>query len=376
MADRRPVLVYRETLLAASEPFITAQGEGLVEHEPWYLALRRADGHPLPPARDLRWRPLPLVEPARRAAWKRWGLGPATVRAVRRLAPVLVHAHFGRDAVQVLPLAARLGLPLITTFHGHDATRTDADLGAGSRSDRLFLARRDDLARRGARFLAVSSVVRDRLLERGFPAERVELHHIGVDVDGIDAAASATGHDPALVVFAGRLVPHKGLDDLLHALAPLGARVRLEVIGDGPSRAGFEAQARALGVDATFHGFRSQADTWAAMGRAGVAVVPSRTGDDGWQEAFGLVAAEAQAAGTPVIAARCGGLPEAVSPACEHLLVAERDVGAMTANLERLLGDAVGAARMGAEARAWVRAHRNLAVQNRRLDAIYREVAP
>ena len=45
-------------------------------------------------------------------------------------------------------------------------------------------------------------------------------------------------------------------------------------------------------------------------------------------------------------------------------------------NLDRLHSDPVAAARAGAESRLWMRAHRNLAVQNRRLDAIYREVAP
>ena len=47
------MLLYRETLLAASEPFLTAQAEGLTRHVPWYLSLRRADGHPLPADRDI-----------------------------------------------------------------------------------------------------------------------------------------------------------------------------------------------------------------------------------------------------------------------------------------------------------------------------------
>ena len=69
MPDPRPVLIYRERLLAASEPFITAQAERLERHRPWYLGLRRADGHPVPPERDLRWADAAAAGPAGRYAW-------------------------------------------------------------------------------------------------------------------------------------------------------------------------------------------------------------------------------------------------------------------------------------------------------------------
>lgn len=369
----RPVLVYRETLLGPSEPFITAQGEGLERHVPWYLGLRRSDGQPLPADRSLAWRSVSILDPARRMAWKRWGHAPGTVRAVRRIRPALVHAHFGRDAVQVLPLAQRLGLPLIVTFHGHDATRTDESFRGGSYSDRLFLDRWDRLASVSARFLAVSSVVRDRLVAKGVPEEKVELHYIGVDAERI-AAHARDERERGLVVFAGRLVPQKGTDDLLRSL--VGLPGRLVVLGDGPERAALEAQARRLGVDADFRGFATPAEVWSWMGRASVVVVPSRTGDDGWQEAFGLVAAEAQAAGTPVVASTCGGLAEAVAPALAHLLFRERDVAALADRLASLLADPDEAAHLGAAGQAWVAASRGLRCQNRRLDAIYEEVAP
>lgn len=373
MAEGRAVLLYRETLLASSEPFITAQAEHLRRHVPWYLGLRRAGGHPLPADRDLRWRPLPLVEPARRMAWKRWGFAPGTLRAVRAVAPAVLHAHFGRDAVQVLPLARRLELPLVVTFHGHDATRSEADLRAGSRSDRLFLDRWDELVATASRVIAVSEMVRGLLLSRGMPEAKVECHYIGVDAGAIASFASPE-REPGLVVFTGRLVAQKGLDVLLRAL--VGQPARLEVLGDGPERPALEALARELHVDATFRGFASQEEVWSAMGRATVVVVPSLTRSGGWQEAFGLVATEAQAAGTPVLASTCGGLPEAIAPALDHLLFPQGDVAALAERLAALLTDPDKAARLGADAQSWVAAERNLLRQTERLDAIYEEVAP
>jgi glycosyltransferase involved in cell wall biosynthesis len=373
--DRRRILVYRESLLQASEPFITAQAEALRRHEPWYLGLRRIDAHPVPSGRDLRWSNGRLAAP-RRYAWKRWGLAPATVRGVRGLDPVLYHAHFGRDAVQLLPMLRRRARPLVVTFHGHDALRSRESFEQGSYSDRLYAARWEELARVAARFVAVSAFVRTRLLERGLPAERVVLHHIGVASESI-AAAAVGPRDPDLVLFVGRLVAHKGVDDLIAALSVVRRarpEAKLVVIGTGPERAALTAAAAAARVPTTFLGALPATEVWAWMGRAAAVAVPSRSDPDGWQEAFGLVAAEAQAAGATVVASRSGGLPEAVSPANDRYLFPERDRAALAANLEAALHGQDGR-RRDAAAR-WIAERRDLATQSARLDDLYEEVAP
>jgi glycosyltransferase involved in cell wall biosynthesis len=267
-----------------------------------------------------------------------------------------------------MPLVERLGVPLVTTFHGHDATRTDADLAAGSRSDRLYLRRRPDLARAGARFLAVSAFIADALVELGFPSDRVEVHHIGVDVEAIQRATANVERERGLVLFVGRLVAQKGVDDLAGALTQLGRVDDLVVIGDGAERRSLEAVA----PQARFLGAQDQREVWRWMARASVVVVPSKTGATGAREAFGLVAAEAQAAGTPVVATTNGGLPEAIAPSLQQLQVPEGDVDALADAIDR----AAGVADAAVEARAWIAVERNLARQNERLDAIYRKVAP
>lgn len=366
------MLIYRETLLAPSEPFITAQAESLRRHEPWYLSLRATDGHPIPSGRDLRWADGTLA-PARRYAWKRWGLAPVTTKAIARLAPVVVHAHFGRDAAQLLPAIRRSPRPLVVTFHGHDALRSIDSFRTGSYSDRLYLRRFDELASTGSRFLAVSTMVRDRLLERGLPEDRVERHYIGVDAEAIGGAADRPREDD-LVLFVGRLVPHKGAADLIDALrraAAMGTPLRLAVLGDGPERAALERLAVDLGVTAEFLGPRRQAEVWDWMHRASVVAVPSRTGSDGWREAFGLVAAEGQAAGARVVASTCGGLPEAIAPVNEPLLFPEGDVDALA---DRLLVAVTGDRKAREDGRRWVAEHRSLPRQSARLDDIYEEV--
>jgi colanic acid/amylovoran biosynthesis glycosyltransferase len=92
-------------------------------------------------------------------------------------------------------------------------------------------------------------------------------------------------------------------------------------------------------------------------------------------EAFGLVAAEAQAAGTPVVAYDSGGLGEAVSAGVGGLLVPEGDIRTLSVAIAHLLGDPGQAEAMGRAGRDWVRAERNIEIQTRRLEAIYDEVA-
>src|SRR6201999_1336894 len=98
--------------------------------------------------------------------------------------PALLHAHFGIEGVYALPVAKRLGIPLITTFHGFDATLSTAALLRSPAWANYPLFRRS-LARRGALFLSASAFIRERLLAMGFPESRTRVHYIGVDCRAI-----------------------------------------------------------------------------------------------------------------------------------------------------------------------------------------------
>jgi glycosyltransferase involved in cell wall biosynthesis len=109
--------------------------------------------------------------------------------------------------------------------------------------------------------------------------------------------------DRPTVVFFGKLIPQKGVDVLLRALEGVDARV--VVVGFGPERATLEALARELGVAALFTGPLEHRHLRHLLALADACVVPSV-----FPEAFGMVAAEAAAAGCPPIVARHSGLAE------------------------------------------------------------------
>lgn len=155
---------------------------------------------------------------------------------------------------------------------------------------------------------------------------------------------------PPVLVAAGRLVPEKGFDVLLEALAQIrDARpdVRLLLGGDGPERANLEAQARALGVQDALEieGWLQPEDMDALFDRATVVAMPSRS------EQFGRIAVEAALRGRPVVASRVDGLPEAVGGDETGSLVPPEDASALALAVLDLMHDPARARRMGAAAR-------------------------
>jgi len=117
------------------------------------------------------------------------------------------------------------------------------------------------------------------------------------------------------LIFVGRLVSEKGLDDLLAALVRLreaSLAPYLTIVGDGPERGALEKRARDLVLTAqvNFVGTKSAAGVADLLQRHEILVVPSR-----YEEAFGVVALEGAACGCVVLGSDGGGLPEAVGPA-------------------------------------------------------------
>jgi glycosyltransferase involved in cell wall biosynthesis len=112
------------------------------------------------------------------------------------------------------------------------------------------------------------------------------------------------------ILFLGRLIPQKGVEDLLHAVSRMPGRPAVHIAGDGPQRRRLERLARRLGVAARFHGFVAGAAKEALLERAAVLCVPSREVGGWLSEGAPLVIPEALIRGLPVVATSVGGIPE------------------------------------------------------------------
>jgi glycosyltransferase involved in cell wall biosynthesis len=369
------VLIYRSELLPISETFIAAQAAALRTFVPVFAGMRRVPhGLALLAPCCIVAEGDGLAERLRRYAFLRTGYAPPLRRALRKQNPVLLHAHFAVDAAQALPLARALEIPLIVTLHGYDIMASD-ESHRDSRNGRVYLARRERLWDEASLFLCVSEAIRRKAIERGFPAHKLRVHAIGIDLAQYRPPVH-TERDP-IVLFVGRLVEKKGCLHLIRAMGEVRRvlpQARLIVLGDGPERAHLEAEANRWGSQAIFLGVQTgeQVRHWMASSR--VLAVPSITARNGDAEGLPTVLCEALAMGLPVACFRSSGIPELVRDQVEGLLAEEGDEAGLAENLLRLCQDDALAGRMGAAGRRRVESSFALDAQTEELEGIYSSV--
>ena len=194
---------------------------------------------------------------------------------------------------------------------------------------------------------------------------RVRVIPLGTDPElfrpGLDPAPLIAGHGlPAgrWLLTVARLVPHKGMDTTIRALALLALRypdLRYAIVGQGPERGALEDLARGEGVAERVHFLSGLGDESLplAYALATVYVGASRqTAKD--VEGFGIALLEAQAAGIPVVAGQSGGIPDAVQDGVTGVLTDPEDPAAVAAAIAGLLDDPGRAQQFGAAGRAAV----------------------
>jgi glycosyltransferase involved in cell wall biosynthesis len=266
------------------------------------------------------------------------GYGRALRRLVRDRRPAVVHAHLYASAAAAVVATRGLAVPVVLTEHTEAPWR---DRAACAISRRVY--------QRVDHVVAVSSAIRDTLVGTyGVPAGRVDML---LPATAAPAAAPrrVTGDDAAAQVgVVGRLVPEKGVDVFLHAVAlvtPAVPTARFVVVGEGSLRAALEDRAASLGLTGvvTFTGFRPDAP--GLIAGLDVLVVPSRS------DGSPLVVCEAMAAGIPVVASRVGGLPDLVAHGESGLLVRPEDPAELARSLVRLLRDPPAAQALGRRGR-------------------------
>jgi len=369
----RQVGIFRHNLFKLSEPFIAQQAQRLQRYRPLYLGRLRY-GAPPPGAEALALEDLAPQMRLLPAAWHMLSASPHPyLHMLQGRRPDLIHAHFGVEGVYALPLAARLGVPLVTTFHGFDATLSPAGLLANPAWARYALGR-GRLARQGSLFIAASNFLREKLLALGFPPARVVVHYIGVDPSSI-APRPAAQEEPVLLHVA-RLEEVKGTSFLIRAfarIAPQHPHARLVIIGDGKLRHSLERLARETGFAEriSFLGAQSHEEVLGWMRRAAMLVLPSVKTQSGREEGLGMVMLEAAATGVPGIGSRVGGIPEGIAEGETGFLVPERDPEALSAAIGTLLATPALRQRMGEQARRRVERLFDIRRQTAALEDIY-----
>jgi glycosyltransferase involved in cell wall biosynthesis len=355
------LIVYRDTILPKSEiEFMRRQYIGFETLQPVWVG-RRVESWL---DRDA-FRLGPVFGGLGGTAFKLFGAIP-DLHGLRALGAVCVHAQFGRGGAFALPLAKRLGLPLVVTFHGGDAYKR-----AHYRRfpiPALFRLRMKPLMEYASAFVCVSPGVRDRLVSRGFPAEKTTVLPIGTD----RLLVAPRQDQGAGVFFVGRFVEMKGLPVLIEAIRLLrarGCRERFVLIGDGPERGAVERSLAGVeGVE--LRGWQTPAQVRQALSAARALCLPSVTARSGEAEGLPSVAAEAMSLGVPIIASTEAGVETLVEDGVTGLVFPSRDAGALAGRIEALLAAPDVAIALGDHARHVVERDFDAARQSRLLETL------
>ena len=300
-AVRETLLVYRHRLAPLSEVgFLSRFYVGFERLAPVWLGCHLEPGADALSGDKLRLGRAGPLGALDRALFRHSGILPPQPD-LRALRPLLLHAHFGRGGALALPIAQALGIPLVVTFHGGDATK---ETHYRPRLVPPIYARRlAALQRDAALFVCVSEFVRDRLLSRGFPPEKLEVIYQGVEQPGDADAHLADPKGDPYILFVGRFVEKKGVSHLIEAMRLLerrGSAARLVLIGDGPLGQTLRDQAHGL-KRVAFLGWLPNAEVRRRMRGALALCVPSVTGRGGDAEGLPTVIFEAMAEGAAVV---------------------------------------------------------------------------
>jgi glycosyltransferase involved in cell wall biosynthesis len=300
---------------------------------------------------------------------------PLLGRALRRLRPDVLHIDeesFNLATFQAMRLGVALGARCC--FYNY------------ANIDRYYpppfnLFERYNL-RHAVHALACNQEAATIIRRHGFTGPLTIVPQFGVDPElfsprsrgqgsGVRSSAALSPQPSAFTIgYLGRLVPEKGLLDLVAALAGLPPHVSLRLIGDGSQRMAIERRADELGLTGRIEIRPSVASTAvpAALRALDVLVLPSRT-TASWKEQFGRVLIEAMSCGVPVLGSSSGEIPHVIGDA--GLVFAEGDVAALRAALARLVADAALRTELAERGRRRALAHFTQAAIARRHVAVY-----
>ncbi|OBS10545.1 glycosyltransferase family 4 protein [Acidihalobacter prosperus] len=258
-----------------------------------------------------------------------------------------LHAHFANAPATVARLAAVMcGITYSFTTHAKD----------------LYLSPARVISRRvrSASFVLTCTQHNVDYLRGFLPPEdhaKVHLVYHGIDLSAFPPVApSASQGERPLILSVGRLVPKKGMSDLIEAcrlLRDRGVPFRCAIVGQGPLRDDLERRVGELqlGSEVEFLGAMAHDRLIRLYGEAAMFALACHVTEDGDRDGIPNVIVEAMATGLPVVSTQVSGIPELVDHGRNGILVSPRDSIAMADALQRLLEQPALRNRIGQAAR-------------------------
>lgn len=350
------VLVYRRYYLPRSETFIYEQLIGHTQVKPIILTRKTQNLHLFPFE--------PINQRESFIGLPHW---------IKQQQIRCLHARFGPAGLELLPIAKKTHLPLITSFHGFDATKWVQTYPAYRRAlKKLFHF--------GAAFTVVSKRMYNRLIQLGCPAKKVHLIRSGIDLRKFPMLPLPPVEQEAFrLVSVGRLTPKKGMDTLIRAFARVRKRypkATLTIVGDGEEKIRLLRLIEELGLGkiVTMKGALSHQEVQKELANAHLFTIACQTAKDGNQEGIPNVLMEAMATGRPVVSTRHAGIPELITHRVSGYLAAEKQPVQLAKMLEHALASTSDWPELIANARRKVEDKHDICKQRVKLENLYLRV--
>lgn len=349
------VAVIRKKFLPITETFIYEELTKLNHFKPYVFASRRLNQRNFP---------FPRVTVARSSR--------SLVKHLRQKKIRLIHARFGLAGIDMLGVKKKLGLPMITSFHGHDSP--------DNKKNRMKYKRLKQLFREGEMFTVTNQKMKQVLLKHGCPKRKIHIQHSGIDVEKFPFRLRILPKDkPINLLFVGRLVEKKGAKYLIKAFRKVHhefPQTKLTMIGDGELRKATVQQIKKLGLKdcVKMLGDLSHHDVIKEMDKAHLFCLPSVKGKKGDQEGIPNVLKEAMVCGIPVISTKHAGIPELVSSGINGYLVPEKDSDALAKQIIFLIKNHHLWPEIGQKAREKILKDFNSVKQVQVLEELYQKV--
>ncbi len=303
----------------------------------------------------------------------------------------VIHSHYWLSGWAARELRERWGAPIVHMFHTLGRMKNLVARSPQEMEPPRRIEVEEEVARFADRLIAATPVEEEQLRELyGADPARIRVIPPGVDLERFhpipkERAKDEVGLDRTCrsILYVGRIEPLKGIDTLLRAISLIKQRTPgltcgmcVPIIGGNPERvqdndemARLQALRKELGIEdvVVFLGAQDQDRLQYDYAAAEVVVMPSD------YESFGMVALEAMACGTPVIASDVGGLAYLVRHGRTGYRVPARDAEALAARITRLLTDEGLRRRMGQRAACWAEGYAWPLIADRIL-AVYGEL--
>jgi len=281
-----------------------------------------------------------------------------------------MHVHFGDNAVEIMGLAKVFKIPLVVTFHGHDAAKLLRKEEYKNQLSELF-----DYA---AGIIIVSGHMIESLELKPW-MDKVHLIPCSVDPEKFKMSGRTNSSEKLKIVHTGRIVSTKGVPDLVKVFSELADQydnIELHVAGDGDELEKCRELALKYGHEdrITFYGRVSQEEVKKLLNQAEIFVLNSRTDYKGDMEGTPVSILEAMSVGRAVVSTVHAGIPYVIEHGKNGLLADEYNNGELKNCIKQLIEDPYLRKKLGSNAKSTVeKSYTNAVLQekiNRVLESI------